>query len=96
MRVEVTQEDLDNGWRDSKTRCPVALALRRKKGAMLVEVDGLKALIFRDDKVVDYDLPGRARRFVKQFDRKVPQEPIVFHMRRKNARTRTEDWQQLV
>ncbi len=72
MRIEVTQEDIDNGARNCNVGCPIARAIRRCTGEAYVSVgyDGasagpslLESKRFRlpadvSERIVAFDSPG--------------------------------------
>lgn len=64
MRIEVTQQDIDNGKQCSACHCPIALALFRLTG------DGWKVSYFRAENPDGGRaiLPPEAERFAKRFD----------------------------
>ena len=63
MQVQVTQEDIDLGWRHSARKCPVALALGRK-GVLTGIVQGNWAEV----KFRVYRLSLVGRQWISAFD----------------------------
>jgi hypothetical protein len=86
IKVEVTQEDIDDGIPTDAESCPVALALRRE-----FDVEGVCPIIrvthrtvsitALDGRRLEGRLPDRARRFVNLFDDDSDVEPIAFNLR---------------
>ena len=62
MRIQVTQQDIDNGTRREGDSCPIALACSR----LGLEVDVHNTSIEIADKL--HRLPHEAIRFVSNFD----------------------------
>lgn len=80
MRVDVTQEDIDRGKRNSCCFCPVARAIRRAMTLDVgeVSVDG-RFVIIRCRGV--YSLPQAVQDFVKLFDNfETCVEPFSFEL----------------
>ena len=64
MKIEVTQDDIDNGVRHSTEKCPIALAATRALGGpILVHADG------SGDEI---------DKFIIAFDKGEPVSPFVF------------------
>lgn len=75
ITVEVTQEDIDLGFRGMCNRCPVALAMNRATGAKLgsresFTVGSIKALC-GDGKggLLQFELPESVRIAINNYDR---------------------------
>lgn len=78
MKIEVTQEDIDGGCRESAGHCPIALALARATGCP-VSVGPGSCSVRKDDGWHHYELPLAARRFVRDFDgNTAPVSPFKF------------------
>jgi hypothetical protein len=71
MKVQVTQEDIDNG---NLRFCAVEHALVRSFGTEDVAV-GLSFLSVNGDR---YRLPDKAKSWIKKFDAKKPVKPFEF------------------
>lgn len=68
MKIDVTQEDIDNGKRGHCSRCPVALALSRIPGAEYLTVGPVDFGITLRGVRRDYALPEEAIVFIRTFD----------------------------
>lgn len=75
MSVDVTQEHIDKGMRDSCLSCPIALALK-KKGDRLVRVRNTVAYVAN----MPYQLPQEAIAFILDFDHGELVKPFSFEM----------------
>ena len=84
MKVTVTQEGIDKGAKCSIHTCPIALAVKSKRGIVNVSVMEFHASVRRNgNSVTSYVLPNKARKFVDDFDNNKPVEPFSFEMRKK-------------
>ena len=85
MRVEVTQEDIDKGTRCSEEFCPIALAIKRKRGVRGVRVSGLRTSVVKGRfDLALYELPERVLGFLDAYDEGGEVVPCSFRMRRVN------------
>lgn len=78
-KIEVTQDDINNGDRDDTQSCPIALALL-KAGFTEPRVDGCDICYTEGDKVKSVMSPSVVRDFVKSFDRGLPVKPFSFEL----------------
>jgi hypothetical protein len=75
--IKVTQNDIDNGTRNSARTCPVSLALgRRIKGQSLVGVSGL----YLPGSNGGISIPFKVADFVDRFDNKELVKPFNFYL----------------
>jgi hypothetical protein len=78
IRVNVTQQDIEQGWRGSSQACPVARALRRQ--------DELRRWWVGPDYIIselgsrEANLPPEARVFISAFDHGYPVAPFSFDL----------------
>jgi hypothetical protein len=79
MRVEVTQDDIDNGKRMDGAYCPIALALRRLTGKRC-SVSAYRAGINYAFGPDHFHLPKEAQQFVLDFDDDRPVVPLSFEL----------------
>ena len=87
MRVDVTQEDIDKGRPCSEEFCPVALAIKRKRGVHEVRVSGVRTTVAKNRyDFAMYELPASAWEWIEAFDDggQVNKGPFSFRMRRVN------------
>ena len=80
MKIQVTQQDIDNGLKGLCTHCPVALAFKRVIQGGSVEV-GDAAYIFPynfDGPTVMITLPEFVHKFIRAFDSGNKVEPFEF------------------
>lgn len=76
MRVEMTQEDIDQGVMDDVSQCAVANALNRVTGHEWSVVDGVA---YRDEPHSrEIPLGYEVRKFIKHYDNGDSVEPIAF------------------
>lgn len=69
FRIDVTQDDIDQGLRFSPESCPIARALVRKFQADRALVNGLSfSVMKRNEPTIHGLLKGRAGNFVDRFD----------------------------
>lgn len=86
MKVQVTQDHIDNGHRNSAVSCPIALALKETPGATNVSVGigtasiGYGNVLRYDYKRTYYHLPWQATEFIDRFDFGDPVQPFEFEM----------------
>ena len=87
IEVNVTQEDIDNGKRESCTRCPVALALTRAgwKGVGVSADYAWQSKGRLNDQCTLNDddffkMPAEAQAFVFNFDHNKPVKPLTFFL----------------
>ena len=91
MRIEVTQEDIDQGVRCDTDNCPVALAIGRQfKDCFAVLVGDANAAVFRfyhDERSnmtrqtrSDFPLPQEAKTFVVDYDAGEEVAPFAFEV----------------
>jgi len=83
MIIKVTQENIDAGYRDSCSSCPVALALHRvfNKDTAFEQWETIR--VGSDyARIGDcvYILPKIAEEFITAFDARLPVEPIEFEI----------------
>lgn len=77
MKIQVTQEDIDYGWRFRPDRCPVARALRRTCGWVSVGINDIRTKIPYAS--VKYFTPSRRmKQFIRKFDRGEKVKPQAF------------------
>ncbi len=76
MKVRVTQEHIRCGERRSPRGCPIALALREKRGLSNVRVHLTHAFTPSHE----FRLPLEAQEFIKAFDNRSPVEPFSFEL----------------
>jgi len=76
MRITVTQEHIDTGWRGRAYQCPVALAIHEETGISF-SVGCITAAIYsrRESKIT---LPQSAQDFIRDFDCQFPVGPFSF------------------
>lgn len=77
MKIVVTQDDIDNGRRESPTHCPIALAARRQFPHRYVLATADHLLV---GGLTYYWLPPVAVSFVDDFDEGYPVQPISFEV----------------
>lgn len=81
MRIEVTQEDIDNGIPEDCWRCPVARAVCRVLSASEsdISVDGVNITHFLGPgDWIDYPTPQLVNEFIEAFDAKSTVIPFSF------------------
>lgn len=81
MKINVTQEDIDEGVPGSCSRCPIAKAFKRQNPTLGVSVDGQVIQIFGPKpggygRMWEAPLPEEAKYFVVTFDR-YAYDPLV-------------------
>lgn len=77
LTIQVTEEDIREGWAGLCNRCPVALALSRAPGCPW-NVGGSSAAPRDADTDAFVRLPDIARRFIERFDGGDSPEPFTF------------------
>lgn len=79
MEITVTAKHIQRGVPGSKYSCPIALAMKEKKGVKGVSV-GCSYLTYhnRNNRLQVYDLPSEAIAFVTEFDLNGTASPITF------------------
>lgn len=76
MRIEVTQEDIENGQRGSGDRCPIARAVLRNLRVIPAGLYVGSQAIETDEEWID--LPREARAFIRAFDSLGSNQPLPF------------------
>ena len=87
MEIHVTEGDImearghkERGW---PTTCPIALALKRKRGITWASVSRTEASVSRGSmEVITYELPPVGNEFVKRFDGGLSVKPLRLHAKR--------------
>lgn len=79
LRIEVTHEDIANGWRGYQYLCPIARAAARALGLALgsVRVEASRIELPGGGRAV---LPIEASAFVCDFDRELAVVPFAFEI----------------
>lgn len=83
MRIEVTQEDINNGRRKSCNACPVALAVKRATQAREVSIHEQVGYFAASSFVTHmdvFDLPSEAIEFIDNFDYGNSVRPFAFEV----------------
>ena len=86
MKIDVTQQDIDQGVRCEYRNCPIALALMRELGRYVSVVsdqwydDGPLEQPFENYSNHGLPLPEAAQQFVKAFDHSEAVEPFSFEI----------------
>jgi len=81
MLISITQQDIDFGQRGSCSRCPIAIAIRRKiprAGAIAVSPYSIRWV--HDDVWWDAYVPSEVKEFITKFDAYCPVEPMEFEL----------------
>lgn len=84
MKIQVTQEDIDNGHPGALSECPIAHALNRELGGswsvrMTKAINcGIPDFSDKDDEIDVIDLPSDARHFIDRFDNNRVVRPFTF------------------
>ena len=80
MKIEVTQDDIDNGLRIDCELCPVAKAIVRATGKQ-ARVSAVGVFFFPETpSAKQIFLPSKVQLFIKSFDRKEPVQPFSFDL----------------
>lgn len=77
IKIEVTQQDIDNGKRASCFYCPIALVCTRTFKELCLIGESYLGFIRGGKK---YPLPQNARQFVTDFDHGRPVKPFTFEL----------------
>lgn len=86
MKVNVTQEDINNGKRQDCQECPIALAIKRAcTGSIKVWAKPLRCMIVTESVtfgtvIKRYDTPEAATVFMSDFDKNLSVQPIEFYL----------------
>lgn len=76
MKIQVTQEDINNGMRRNGNKCPVTLAIKRATGIALVS-SGLTICVYGRRELIP---PVAVTEFIEQFDAGNPVSPFEFNL----------------
>lgn len=79
IRVRVLRRHIEKGRRSSWTMCPVALALRERRGFSHAKVFEKEV----ENGASRLSVPADAERFIKRFDSGKPVKPATFTLRRR-------------
>jgi hypothetical protein len=79
MILSITQKDIENGWRLTPEKCPIALAAARA-GCRKPYVASNRIEFFVKLKKHTFELPPKARVFVENFDRHIAVSPFRFDL----------------
>jgi len=87
MKIEITKQDIDSGCKSPKKiihYCPIALAVKRKMnieyGISVHQHD--ISIIAADYQFSYYNLPKKAKEFIKRFDAGKKVKPFTFEARK--------------
>jgi hypothetical protein len=69
IKIEVTEDDIMNGWPGSSRRCPIALACKR-----VSKIEGLFDLNWKN---MDPEIKGKLNAFISVFDAMKPVSPFT-------------------
>lgn len=83
MKIEITQEDIDNGVRLHECRCPIALAVKRayRDQGQSILPSVITRYVFRMDgelRLPALKLPPEAQEFMHRFDGHELVHPFTF------------------
>ena len=78
MKIEVTQEHIDQGIINSLVNCPIALAIKSK--GFNCRLDQLYIYIDLKDKIIYIQTPKFVANFIKDFDDGRPVSPFSFEI----------------
>lgn len=85
VKVNTTEDDINNGRRCNSNSCPIALSVARVTGAESVAVDLTTVSICKEDCYYPHIiLPKKAQHFVWRFDRKGKGKPFSFWLKYKD------------
>ena len=79
MKIEVTQEDIEQGWPSSTTHCPIALAVKRTLQRE-VEVYMASIVLSPASPYRQRIWVGEIKDFVRDYDAGWPVQPITFDL----------------
>ena len=81
MKVQVTQDHINTGWRRSHNWCPIGNAIRGMDGICEVTV-GANRIVWVTARSGSFeaDTPARAEQFIKDFDNGRGVEPFEFDL----------------
>ncbi len=84
MKITVTQNDINSGYRYSCNQCPVALAIKRAMGR--TPIVGCFRVTFEDEAgrvpyEPAYELPFDVREAIQHFDNGAQIDPFEFELR---------------
>lgn len=86
LRINVTQNRINEGWRCSASSCPIAKAMRRQlRGTVLVNGD----TVTFGGKFKSVELPRKAKTFVTDYDLYRMVRPFSFRITVPNKLVRT-------
>jgi len=87
MKIDVTQEDIDQGQLGHCNRCPVARAvLRVIENKYFISVTAWRITFYNNSRLHDEDIVHReqmpifAERWIENFDRRIPVVPFSFEL----------------
>jgi hypothetical protein len=81
VKVEVTQDDINNGKRGECSRCPLALAIRRAVRPEICVLVGSFDYVLQGDRTRhNRSLPQIAKNFVRRFDDFAKCKPVSFSL----------------
>lgn len=79
MRIQVTQQDIDQGICGSPSRCPISRAVKRATGETDVSTGDL-ILFWTAGRRVAYRTPASAASFITRFDSDLSVAPFEFEL----------------
>ena len=81
MRIKVTQDHIDRGWRHSFAWCPIGKAMLEMAGVHDVSV-GQNCILWltADDGPCRADTPADVKQFICDFDNKEKVDPFEFDL----------------
>jgi hypothetical protein len=81
MKVEVTQEDINQGTKGNPDSCPIVLAVKRLMAKYVhIQVYSKELVLSTKDYESIHKLPAEARRFIELLDGEMEVTPITFEV----------------
>lgn len=91
MRIDVTQDDINNGRPRTSQHCPIARAIKRQLNCSNIAVGPTEIEIGSDS----YKTPDEAYFFIRLFDRHFNVKPFSFELNLNNKVSPKEDTQDI-
>lgn len=79
-KIEVTQEDIKNGIRESANTCPIALAVTRAYGGRVLVNSGVIIWDNGTGRPQIFSFPENVRQFIINFDKGLQVKPFEFEI----------------
>lgn len=80
MKIDVTQEDINQGVRRACTKCPIAIAITRQTGLRAMVSPATILIVDARIEIITIETPSSAKTFIGLYDQFNLVEPFAFEL----------------